>query len=193
MIYIVTGWLRHGTSMMMGCLEAGGMNVVSSTVREQSAAARWHDKSYIGNDRYYELTQQELAAINFPLDYVNRVVKCLRYDVLGIAAHDPGYRIIYMRRDGEETRQSMQALMGCQLHEAVAGEIERHTQRIVDILRQRRDCFVDEVRYRGVVDEPALCFEALAQAGWPIDAEKAAIHVDPDKCRFRREELVEGV
>lgn len=35
MLWLVSGFMRSGTSMMMSCLEAGGMSVVKSEAREQ--------------------------------------------------------------------------------------------------------------------------------------------------------------
>lgn len=176
--------------MMMAALRAGGMDVVYSPEREQQAQTRFNDADYRGNDGYFELTGKELSVSNFPLAYEGKAVKCLRQQVLHIPAHR--YRVIYMRRDGEETRQSAQALFNRPLPADWASMVDRETARIVGILKQRRDVDVIEVPYRAVLDDPLCWFEHIAGAGWPIDADEAALVVQPDKCRYRREELQAG-
>lgn len=190
MIYIVSGWIRHGTSMMMACLEAGGMEIVWSEEREREAQRRFGDDLYRGNDRYLELTVQDFLAPGFPLSYEGRVVKCLRQALLQIPAG--GYRIVYMRRDGEETRQSAQALFNKALPAEWAQTVERETARVVGIMGQRRDVSLIEIPYRAVLADPLPWFERLREAGWPIDAEKSAAIVDPSKCRYRTESLQRG-
>ena len=54
MIYIVSGFMRSGTSMMMCCLEAGGLSVVYDQSREDHMQKEYPD----GNPMFYEQTQE---------------------------------------------------------------------------------------------------------------------------------------
>lgn len=190
MIYLVSGWLRHGTSMMMACLEAGGIETAWSAEREREAQQRFGDALYRGNEAYRELSRTEMEAPDFPLPYEGKAVKCLRHLVLQVPA--AAYRVVYMRRDGEETRQSAQALFGRRLPPEWGAMVERETDRILGILQQRRDMEVVELRYRDVVTRPLAAFYQLQALGWPIDPEKAASAVEPERCRYRVESLQAG-
>jgi hypothetical protein len=193
MIYIVSGWIRHGTSMMMHCLEAGGMKAAYDRERDSRMNSRLGDEHYQPNpDGFMELSAEQYKSGDFPKAYEGMVVKCLRSGPLRLPAGD--YMVIYMRRDGEETRQSAQAIFSTSFPEEFAETVNRETSIISGILKQRRDCQVKEVWYRSLVDEdPLPIFEDLAEGGWPIEPSLAATVVDPKKCRFKIEDLEIGV
>ncbi len=193
-IYMVSGWVRHGTSMMMHALETGGLDAAYSVQGDQRGQRRWNDGAYNPNsDGFYELDPQDYRSSNFPAAYRGRLIKCLRGGVLRLPPDCGPYRIVYMRRDGEETRQSMQALFSQDIPPDRAQVIERETALMSGILHQRADCDVTVVWYRDVIEDPLAQFQRVADAGWPIDARVAAETVKPELCRFRKELLDEGV
>lgn len=190
-LYVVTGWIRHGTSMMMRCLEAGGLEAAYDAKRDASMNRRLGDGDYQPNeDGFMELSAEQYKAADFPGAYEGKLVKCLRQGVLNLPSDN--YRMIYMRRDGEECRQSVQAIFSTNVPADFAEMVERETARIMGIMQQRRDCRVSEVWYRDAVERPRETFTKLAADGWPIDPVKAAAMVDPSKYRFRREQLAVG-
>jgi hypothetical protein len=177
--------------MMMRCLEAGGLEAVYAPGRDSSMNQRFGDEYYLPNeDGFYELMAEQYRSSDFPSAYEGKLVKSLRGGMLQLPAG--AYRIVYMRRDGEETRQSAQAIFSTDMPPEWAEMVDRETEKTIGILRQRRDCAVSEVWYRDVIDEPLPVFVRLAGGGWPIDPCKAAAVVDPTKCRFRCEELAVG-
>lgn len=189
-VYLVSGYMRSGTSMMMAALEAGGLPLAWSEKREASARRRFNAGEYVANGRFLELSQAALMAPDFATRFAGRAAKCLRWTVLTLPAGD--YRVLFMRRNGEEVRQSLQALLDRRLPPAMADEVEIEANHIAGVLRQRRDVAMLEVPYRDAVAAPVLWFERIAAAGWPIDPAKAAAVVDPSLCRYRREALDEA-
>ena len=103
-----------------------------------------------------------------------------------------GIRVVFMRRDSEEIRQSFQAFFDKQI--PLGPQFQKRMDEIVAMIRNRKDVLsCHEFNYRNVVDDPLAHFEILQADGWEIDPQKAAAVVDPEYCRFRREELDVGV
>lgn len=190
--FIVSGFMRHGTSMMMQALEAGGLDAAYDESRNQMNE-QFGDDYYKPNEGgFYELKPKDYKAIDFPRAYEGRLIKCL---FGGMAQLQPGnYRIIFMLRDFEEARQSYEAFF----HQKAPFQKEEvflaHRDRALGILRQRRDCRVFALQYREVLEHPLFWFRYLKWfGGFPINPKKAAAVVDEKRCRFRREELEEGI
>lgn len=179
MIYIVTGYMRSGTSMMMRALEAGGLEAVYSRKRDEEMNARWGEPDFLPNDSYYELEWNDYISPDFPRAYEGKLIKVMRGHVMKIPVGE--YRAIVMRRPAREIALSYMAAFG-----HVPPEIEREfdamMDKVVGILRDRRSFLtVDEVWYRDVVENPRAVFERL---NWPIDVEKAAAVPSRDRMRF---------
>lgn len=186
--YVVTGYMRSGTSMMMHALEAGGLEAAFSN--REHLNTKFGDEHYQPNpDGFYELKREEYQQPGFPRMYEGKLIKMLMGGVPRIVAGD--YKIVFMRRDFEEIRQSYEAFFGI----PPRINAEEYDQRVADtlgILRQRKDVYVQPMQYRDVVEEPELAFGVLRGQGWPIDEFAAAGVVDSAQCRFRIEELAIG-
>lgn len=186
--YIVSGYMRSGTSMMMQALQAGGLEAVYA---DRSFLNKRHgDEHYTPNEEYYELKRENYLQPGFPRMYEGKLLKVLMGGLPKLVAGD--YKIVFMLRDFEEIRQSYEAFFDAQpkLDE------ETYQQRVEDtlgIMRQRKDVYVQPMQYRDVLEEPELAFGVLRGNGWPIDEFAAAGIVDPNKQRFRSEELVHGI
>lgn len=188
--YFVSGFMRSGTSMMMRALEAGGLDAVHNPVRNR-LVEHHSDKFYSPNSGgLYELTSTQYQEWGFPQRYKGKLVKCLYGGILRLAAVDD-FKVVFMRRDAEEIRQSYEAFFGTALPFGAAG-VDDRLGLSLRTLRQRRDIDVVELQYRDVVSDPLAWMNLLRQRGWPIDAEKAAAVVDPQQCRFRLETLTVG-
>ena len=108
MIYIVAGSQRTGTSMMMQALMAGGLQADFDPSRDQMNA-QYGDEDYKPNaGGFYELRKDQYHAVGFPRAHEGKLIKVLNEGVLKIAPRSAGdpYRIVFMRRDAEEMRQS---------------------------------------------------------------------------------------
>lgn len=185
--YIVSGFMRSGTSMMMACLEAGGLDAARDVKRD--ALVKLHsDEHYSPNVAgLYELRRDQLQKWDFPKDFQGRLVKCLWGGLPKIIALD-GYKIIFMRRHPEEIRQSYEAFFG-QPCPFTIEQIDERLNLIVQTLALRKDVDLIQINYRDVVKNPRSIFEKLKRFGFPIDSVKAASLVDSEQVHFRIERL----
>ncbi len=192
MIYITSGFMRCGTSMMMECLEAGGMTVAYSKDRNIRMNRVLGDedlpKPYFPNDNYYELDRSDYRNPEFPHQYEGKLVKCLWGGMVRLQPkkeNTEGYRIVFMRRPRENIVTSMIAAFGYS-HPAVDNpHFDQYMDNIVNILKDRRSVVsLDEVQYSDVLRDPLGVFQKLQSNGWPIDPVKAASIPNKNKARF---------
>lgn len=176
--------------MMMQALEAGGLEAAFNSQRNQMNET-YGDEVYKPNPGgFYELNRQEYTVPGFPRGYEGKLIKHLHGGISRIVAGN--YKIVFMRRDLEEVRQSYEAFFDANLHVDM-GELNQRIEDSLGILRVRSDVEVEEVWYRDVVENPIDVFSALKERGWPIDPEKAALIVNPELCRFKKERLEVGI
>lgn len=196
MVYIVSGFLRSGTSMMMVALREGGLPIVGERDPEGFNVRYARPASnYLPNPGGFWLFTGNHAAANFPQLYANRAVK-LAWDLVPhIPRSRDGYRVVFLRRDPVEIAQSLRAFLGADadLEDfALAGYEGRiladyavQMNRAVNLLQARGDCTVSELNYADVVAQPVTAFTSLQAAGWPIDPAACAAVVDSDLYRSR--------
>lgn len=194
MIHIVSGFVRTGTSAMMGALIAGGMTAAWSELRDAVATSRSDEQYHPNRSGLYEVPLDEYRGVDFPLQYQGRLIKVMSWGLDGLAVNSAGYRVVLMQRDPEEIRQSYEAFFDSPLRGSWFEQYEQRMQRAVRMLRNRADVIgLDVVQYRELVQHPERELSFLAQSGWPIDARKAAATIDPEQYRFRRELLTIGI
>lgn len=190
--YVVSGWMRSGTSMMMRALEAGGMEAcyrVSRDVMKNRYADEHYDPNLGG---LYELERKDYAAPDFPAGYEGKLIKALRMGVAHMNVMPGGIKCLFMLRDPEEQRQSYMAFFGGQAPtvEVISQQVERARLGAYN----RRDTEVLELAYRDVIEVPYQSFERVkAFFGVDLDVAKAAAIVDPELYRYRLEALEVGV
>lgn len=191
-LYVVSGFMRTGTSMMMRALEAGGMEACYKQSRDVMKN-RFADAHYDPNvGGLYELERQDYRKPGFPRGYEGKLIKALNMGVPNMTVMPAGIRIVFMRRDAEEVRQSYDAFFGRQVQNI--DHLDKRMEDIIARIRNRKDvASVHVFWYRDVVDNPLGHFARLQADGWPMDARTAAEMVDPCYCRFRREELTVGI
>jgi hypothetical protein len=185
LIYLVVGHMRSGTSMMMSCLEAGGLPVVRSESRDRLNAAH-SDQHYRPNPTsLYEPDERAMRVPGWPRQHDGHALKVVAPLLGRLAAHE--YRVVFMRRDSEEIRQSYEGAFGGRV---TAQQIETVIAEALRTLNNRRDVHeIIELQYGDVIDDPVL---SLASLGWPIDVQAAAAVVDPSLYRFRLNRLTVG-
>jgi len=190
MIYIVSGYMRTGTSMMMRALEAGGLDAVKNPTREKMND-QYGDKDYKPNPGgFYELQRREYMQFGFPRMYEGKLIKCLHGGLWRMVVGD--YKIVFMMRDTEEIRQSYEAFFGNKLPPTFE-KYEEIMQDSIDMLKNRLDTQIDVFQYREVIKDPMKHFNTLKNQGWPIDTDKAISVIDPSLLRFKREDLTIGI
>lgn len=188
-IYIVNGWMRSGTSMMMAALEAGGIEAVYDRDTCQIFESRFSDDDYHPNPGgLYELRNGELKNPEFVAGLHGKVVKCLRNGPK-LLPSEHHYCIIQMRRDPEEIRQSCNAFFSQGISKK--RDIEGVLASVRSTLRERNSVVI-EVWYRDVIADPEREFNRIAE-DLPIAPKLAASVVDPSLCRFKLEDLEVGV
>jgi hypothetical protein len=191
MLYVVSGFMRTGTSMMMKALEAGGMNAAYRQSREVMRK-RFADEEYDPNiGGLFELERKDYQEPDFPAKYDGQLIKCLNMGVPRMNVMPQGIRVVFMRREFEEVRQSYMAFFG---HNLEVKDFEDRMRRIAQQIVNRKDvASYHEFWFRKVVEQPFDHFEILARAGWPIDPVKCVAVVDPQYCRYKNENLEKGV
>lgn len=190
-VFVVGGYMRSGTSMMMKALEAGGMDARYRASREEMRL-HYADEHYDPNiGGLYELERSDYLKSDFPRGYEGKLIKALRLGVAQMNVMPGGIRVLFMRRDAEEIRQSYMAFFG--RSDTTVEGIEAATKRSLELARNRRDTRVMEVPYRGVVENPGHWFRRIHRFGFCIDEKKAVAVVQDSLLRYRLEDLTVGI
>jgi len=191
-LYIVSGYMRTGTSMIMKALEEGGMIAEYNQSREKMRL-HYADEKYDPNfGGLYELDVREYRNDDFPRKYKGKLIKALGRTIPIMRVMPNGIRVVFMRRDIEEIRQSYLAFFGSNLRN-IEG-LDKRMEDTIEIIKNRKDVLnIDVFWYREVLQNPQKHFEILKSHNWNINIEKAVRVIDPKYCRYKREELIEGV
>jgi hypothetical protein len=190
-VYIVSGYMRTGTSMMMGCLEAGGMEASYKKSRDEMRQS-FSDKHYDPNEGgLYELEASDYRSADFPDEYKGKLIKCLMGGIERIKVM-PKIKIVFMRRDITEIAQSYEAFFG------IKSKVDRlnfqsKVDNIILRLRKRNDVDINVFWYRDVVEDPIKHFDILKNNSWPIDIKEAVKFVKPKLLRFKKEILKDNI
>lgn len=174
--------------MMMKALEAGGLETVFNSERNKMNE-RFGDKDYKPNaGGFYELHRKEYQQEGFPRMYEGKLLKCLWGGLSKFVVGD--YKVVFMKRDPEEIRQSYEAFFGNQPPPSLKkyNEIMQDT---IDMLLNRKDTQLTILKYRDVIENPEKEFNKLKD--WGIDIQKCVEIVNPELCRFKLEDLTIGI
>lgn len=197
-IYIVSGYMRTGTSMMMKALIVGGMDAVYDTKRDEHLAAMTSDDDWTiqHGESVYEPSDQRFREFGFPRQYEGKLLKVLFGGLPALAPHAGGYHYVFMERDPEEIRQSYE---GAFTRARAAKFLSDGTYRDVMALARerlwnRKDTkSVTTFQYRQVVRCPEKAMAHLRDIGWPIEVERSKVVPDLEMVRFRVEDLEVGI
>ena len=186
MIYIVSGFMRSGTSMMMRCLEAGGLTVEYDKDREDHMQKDYPD----GNPVFYEQTHEsriknlshaahengmvygyadsclgsEDLANKFTQQYEGKVIKVLE-PWLWCLPRNANIEMIFMTRDPKEIRKSFNHMLGRDLG---ADWVAEYWTMVNDKVTELRESFpVTITDYNKFIRHPVF-------PEWGIDEAKAA-------------------
>ena len=177
MIYWVGGYARSGTSMMMGCLIAGGMPALYGN--DKGTIEQYSSEDYRMNDKLYELN--DLSISDYRGQWDGHLVKYLGPKL--IEKTRDGDKVILMMRDYRETMASHEKTFG---HRPGLNE-ERYERRNASMCHIMRGQGVQvlPIWYKAVVESPLYWFEIIKAMGWPISPQEAAEVVNPAMYRHK--------
>lgn len=175
---------------MMAALIAGGMSAAWSKERNQLADHHADGRYHPNRSGLYEVPLKEYSQVGFPRAYEGKLIKVMCWGMNSLAVHD--YRIVIMRRDKEEIRQSYEGFFGSPLREAWFQDYDARMIELERQLRNRKDVrSVSVIDYRSLVENPHKQLSRLY--GWDFNVDKAAAAIDPQQYRFRLENLTVGI
>ena len=183
--YIVGGWQRCGTSMMMESLIAGGMEAIFSRERTKAMNANAGSETYVPNREYFEPGIEHLRSAKWPHMCAGRLFKMLQNGPLNLSLSGFHMNIVYMCRDPHEAFESYRAAFGKNPPGTRNPQHlwQRHQENLQKMML-RHDMTVVPVWYNNTRDYPGQVFEDLWNRGWPIDPQRAAETVKPELKRF---------
>lgn len=182
-MYVVTGFPRSGTSMMMRCLQFAGITPVVNPEREAVMAKR-NEGDYPANPYgFFEVKETDVLRVGFLEGIADgSAIKMLPTSLPFIPARSA--LVIWMRRDPNEIRRSYELTFPKESFDKKFPEWPRthdvQLKVIPPLLNDRRSIHLVEMQYRDVIADPVRALSAL-----PIDARKAAAAVDASLYRNR--------
>lgn len=179
-VYVVGGFYRSGTTMMMQALEAGGLKADRAPKGDPLRDLYELDMRQKSYGWYSETDETDDLPIGerFPAQHRGHVIKALIGSAKYMDIQPAGTKVVFMLRDPREIRESSGKFFG---HPYRIADIERAIRDELNRWRMRSDTELIEMNYTDVLANPELAFSILKQCGWPINVKKAARVVDPAK------------
>jgi hypothetical protein len=180
-IYVVAGFPRSGTSMLMRCLEAGGLGCVYDPSGDANRNQNTLIAGYVPNPHgFYEdapLYTRDWSGFR------GKAIKIIRDNFRLIPAGER-LEVAYLVRDPAEIRRSYRGILSGPHPESAYAFLDDYAGKVAgDFARlESLGAGLVVLDYASVVADPAHHLESL---GWPIDAAKAAEKVDPTLYRHR--------
>jgi hypothetical protein len=152
-ITIVSGLPRSGTSLMMQMLEAGGMEMLTDSIRK---ADKNNPRGYYEFEKVKDLDKDN-SWLNLSQDKVVKVVSLLLFHL----PDNKNYKMIFMKRNQSEILASQQAMLDhLQIKEAggqdekLAEEYRNHLQKLEKWLGQQNPIDVLYISYNDIIQNP---------------------------------------
>lgn len=183
MIYLVSNIHRSGSSMMMRCLEAGGLIPIYN---------KFFDNLNLFSLDNYIPNPNGFYQFNFKIDdnfynkYNGKLIKCPIRDLLKLPIGE--YKLVLIKRNPSEIRASMKKWKPYEswgMDETITYFYDLYLNVLVDELSKRNDMSTIVLNYSEIVSNPENEFNKLKNAGWDIDVEKASKMVDESLYRLR--------
>lgn len=173
--------------MVMGMLEAGGLEAVSDGLR---AADPSNPRGYYEHERVKTLDKD--ADTSWLETARGKAIKIISF-LLKHLPDSNDYRVIFMHRDMDEVLRSQRMMLRAlgeppapTTDERIALGFTAHLSEVHDLLARRRCFNVLAVSYRDVVSRPLEQAERINQfLGGGLDVSKMAAVVDPALYRSR--------
>jgi hypothetical protein len=190
-VYIVSSFHRSGSSMMMRCLEAGGLEAVYDASLDRLWNHIGGSEDYKPNPNgFYHIEDRQTDWPTFYKDHAGKLIKVPRAGLSWCVAGR--YKLIFMVRDPREIQASMHKFSPNQSWGQMESNLyfyDMIKKATLDELRARGDFEILEVQYKDVVANPTEAFENIKAFGFPIEVQKAAEMVDPSLYRLKLEKI----
>lgn len=183
MIYLVCNIHRSGSSMMMRCLEAGGLSPVYDADADKMNESAPED--YIPNPNGFYQFGNEIGE-GFA-GYDGRVIKCPIQQIVKLPIGN--YKMVVLKRNPVEIRTSMARWTPYRSwgrQESLTYIYDWYLARVAEMVAARGDIQVTILNYADIVANPTAEFTKLA--GWGINVAACAAMVDSSLYRLRLEE-----
>jgi hypothetical protein len=186
-IVIVSGLPRSGTSMMMKMLEAGGVPIMTDSIRTADVD---NPKGYYEYERVKDLEKEtDKSYVREGRGKALKVISFLLKDL----PDENYYRVIFMRRDLSEVIASQNKMLDRRSeaaiddHETMAEAYRNHLASVKILVRNRPNFEMLEVRYDAAVKDPGAAVKATnAFLGGTLDETAMRAAVDAELYRNRR-------
>jgi len=185
MIYLVSNVHRSGSSMLMRCLEAGGLTPSYDNNADEMNSSATFD--YIPNPNgFYQFTN-EITSDFFQL-YDGKLIKCPIRDLIKLPIGE--YKLVFVKRNPIEIRASMGSWTPYQSwgqDEVLTYFYEEYLSVLFDELEKRGDFDITILNYSDVINNPMKEFNKLKH--WGVDIQKMNDMVQPELYRLKLEEI----
>lgn len=187
-VYIVSGYMRSGTSMMMKSLESGGMEACYNRAKDKTLNDAYERDDYAPNpDGFYELGRKEFDHPDFPNVYAGKLIKVLHWRLKGLPEFN--YKVIFMLRDPKEIEVSYLKMFQ-RRPPFVLQKYHELMEKTIEKLTARKGFHVLPVQHRDMIKSPKSTLLHIKSHGWPVnDVENAASAVDTKLHRSHGDDL----
>jgi sulfotransferase family protein len=185
-IVVVSGLPRSGTSMMMKMLEAGGLSVMTDSIRQADID---NPKGYYEYERVKNLEKEtDKSYVREARGKVLKVISFLLKDL----PDDNFYRVVFMRRHLDEVIASQNKMLdrrgedAIEDRETMAEAYRNHLAAVKILVRKRPNLEMLEFRYDEAVKNPKEAARMVnAFLGGALDERAMATVIDGELYRNR--------
>ena len=180
MLYVVSGLMRSGTSMMMRCLSLGGLEPVYEKGKQSAYLNIGRQNGYYSN-KYgiYELDWSFVDCDNISNIYSGKLIKIFA-NILIQLPETLGMKIVFLKRNVEEINASLLKFGMKKKYNFFDAES------FIDAINKREDVLsLDVFQYHDILLDPLKYFQTLKNNGWKIDCERCVKGVDNGLCHFK--------
>ena len=185
-IVIVSGLPRSGTSMMMKMLDAGGLSILTDSIRQADID---NPKGYYEYERVKNLEKEtDKSYVREARGKVLKVISFLLKDL----PDDNFYRVVFMRRHLDEVIASQNKMLdrrgedAIEDRETMAEAYRNHLAAVKILVRKRPNLEMLEFRYDEAVKNPKEAARSVnAFLGGALDERAMAAVIDGELYRNR--------
>jgi hypothetical protein len=185
-ITVISGLPRSGTSLMMGMIQAGGMQLLVDGVRTPDED---NPKGYFEYERVKQIETDQAWVAEAQGKAVKMIAELLKY-----LPATYQYRVIFMRRNMQEILASQREMLVRRgeptdrvSDEDIAGMFEVHLEKVQDWLEDQPNVDVLYVSYNDLLEDPAPHARAINRfLGGGLDVERMVETIEPSLYRQRQ-------
>ena len=181
MIYIVTGFGRCGTSLMMQCFEASGIEPYYDKLLERSLLQN-NKPGYLVNKAFMECNSEDYMKLGFGRTIPDGRVAKIALRGIPLLSGGIGYKIVMMDRKPESIRESF-------IKSGLVPDFDKQfpswpnfyyrvKEEIEALLNVRKDVDYIRIKYEDLMKDTKAQFRRI-QAIAPLDMDKSVAIVDP--------------